>query len=182
MLFGSRSCAEAQENSDLDLGMILRQPELTPQQKAVADPSAGSAAAWARGLRRPGVRRSRAGAESDHRPQLRTAQHRRLQAGRHVARHAAPSYDPDECPGSAAKRSAAASARHGAGVAGRLEGVEIIAGAIRSGAALMFYPEANVLIRLVCGPGSGTPAFKRVPVLVRAAGGAGAPGDALPLP
>ena len=63
------------------------------------------------------------------------------------------------------------------GEAGRLEGVEIIAGAIRSGAALMFYPEANVLMRPVCDPRSGTPAFKRVPVLVRAAGGAGAPGD-----
>ena len=63
------------------------------------------------------------------------------------------------------------------GEAGRLEGVEIIPGAIRSGAALMFYPEANVLMRPVCDPRSGTPAFKRVPVLVRAAGGAGAPGD-----
>lgn len=53
------------------------------------------------------------------------------------------------------------------GEAGRLEGVEIIAGAIRAGAALMFYPEANVLMRPVCDPRSGTPAFKRVPVLVR---------------
>ena len=54
------------------------------------------------------------------------------------------------------------------GDAGRLEGVEIIAGAIRAGAALMFYPEANVLMRAACDPRSGTPAFKRVPVLVHA--------------
>jgi len=53
------------------------------------------------------------------------------------------------------------------GEAGRLEGIEIIPGEIRSGAALMFYPEANVLMRAVCDPRSGTPAFKRVPVLVR---------------
>jgi molybdopterin-dependent oxidoreductase alpha subunit len=53
------------------------------------------------------------------------------------------------------------------GEAGCLEGVEIIPGDIRSGAALMFYPEANVLMRAVCDPRSGTPAFKRVPVLVR---------------
>jgi molybdopterin-dependent oxidoreductase alpha subunit len=55
------------------------------------------------------------------------------------------------------------------GEVGRLEEVEIIPGAIRSGAALMFYPEANVLMRPLCDPRSGTPAFKRVPVLVRAA-------------
>jgi molybdopterin-dependent oxidoreductase alpha subunit len=53
------------------------------------------------------------------------------------------------------------------GEAGVLEGVEIIPGEIRAGAALMFYPEANVLMRAVCDPRSGTPAFKRVPVLVR---------------
>ena len=55
------------------------------------------------------------------------------------------------------------------GEAGALEGIEIIAGAIRPGAALMFYPEANVLMRPLCDPRSGTPAFKRVPVLVRSA-------------
>ena len=54
------------------------------------------------------------------------------------------------------------------GEAGRLDDVEIIPGEIRSGAALMFYPEANVLMRPVVDPRSGTPAFKRVPVLVRA--------------
>ena len=48
------------------------------------------------------------------------------------------------------------------GEAGRLEGVEIIPGAIRSGAALMFYPEANVLMHAVCDPQSGTPDFKRM--------------------
>jgi len=45
--------------------------------------------------------------------------------------------------------------------------VEIIPGDIRTGVALMFYPEANVLMKAVCDPQSGTPAFKRVPVLVR---------------
>ena len=54
------------------------------------------------------------------------------------------------------------------GEAGRLDDVEIIPGEIRAGAALMFYPEANVLMRPVVDPRSGTPAFKRVPVLVRA--------------
>ncbi|MEB3331539.1 MAG: FdhF/YdeP family oxidoreductase, partial [Synechococcaceae cyanobacterium] len=53
------------------------------------------------------------------------------------------------------------------GEAGRLEGVEIIPGEIRAGAALMFYPEANVLMKAESDPRSGTPAFKRVPVLVR---------------
>lgn len=52
------------------------------------------------------------------------------------------------------------------GEAGELESVEIIPGEIRAGAALMFYPEANVLMHAVCDPRSGTPAFKRVPVLV----------------
>ena len=53
------------------------------------------------------------------------------------------------------------------GEAGRLDGIEIIPGSIRAGAALMFYPEANGLMRAVVDPDSGTPAFKRVPVLVR---------------
>jgi hypothetical protein len=46
--------------------------------------------------------------------------------------------------------------------------VEIIPGEIREGAALMFYPEVNAIIRAVIDSRSGTPAFKRVPVLVRA--------------
>jgi anaerobic selenocysteine-containing dehydrogenase len=53
------------------------------------------------------------------------------------------------------------------GDAGRLDDIEIIPGSIRRGAALMFYPEANVLMHAVVDPASGTPAFKRVPVLVR---------------
>jgi len=53
------------------------------------------------------------------------------------------------------------------GEAGTLEAIEVIPGAIRRGAALMFYPEANVLMRPEVDPVSGTPAFKRVPVLVR---------------
>jgi formylmethanofuran dehydrogenase subunit D len=35
------------------------------------------------------------------------------------------------------------------------------------GAALMFFPEANVLMKGDRDPRCGTPAFKRVPVLVR---------------
>jgi anaerobic selenocysteine-containing dehydrogenase len=53
------------------------------------------------------------------------------------------------------------------GEAGRLEDIEIIPGSVRQGAALMFYPETNVLMRAEKDPDSGTPAFKRVPVLVR---------------
>jgi hypothetical protein len=45
--------------------------------------------------------------------------------------------------------------------------VEIIPGEIREGAALMFYPEVNAIIRVPVDPRSGTPAFKRAPVLVR---------------
>ncbi|MFN9635937.1 MAG: FdhF/YdeP family oxidoreductase [Synechococcaceae cyanobacterium] len=58
------------------------------------------------------------------------------------------------------------------GDAGQLANIEVIPGSIRRGAALMFYPEANVLMHAVVDPRSGTPAFKRVPVLVR---GVGAP-------
>jgi len=54
------------------------------------------------------------------------------------------------------------------GEAGTLTGIEVIPGSIRRGAALMFYPEANVLMRALKDPESGTPAFKRVPVLLRA--------------
>ena len=36
VLFGSRARGEAQTDSDLDLAVILRQPQLTPQQKAAA--------------------------------------------------------------------------------------------------------------------------------------------------
>ncbi|NQV10187.1 MAG: FdhF/YdeP family oxidoreductase [Cyanobacteria bacterium] len=53
------------------------------------------------------------------------------------------------------------------GEAGRLEAIEIIPGEIREGAALMFYPEVNAIIRPPVDARSGTPAFKRAPVLVR---------------
>jgi hypothetical protein len=56
--------------------------------------------------------------------------------------------------------------------AGELQNVEIISGEIRAGAALMFYPEVNAIFKAVIDSRSGTPAFKRVPVLVRAERGA----------
>ncbi|MFQ4135967.1 FdhF/YdeP family oxidoreductase [Nodosilinea sp. PGN35] len=52
------------------------------------------------------------------------------------------------------------------GDAGQLDGIEIIYGEVRSGAALMFYPEANVLMKARIEKRSGTPAYKRVPVAV----------------
>lgn len=55
------------------------------------------------------------------------------------------------------------------GDADKLDNIEIICGAIRRGAALMFYPEANVLMKAHIDPRSQTPAYKRVPVLVYAA-------------
>ena len=58
------------------------------------------------------------------------------------------------------------------GEAGQLDQIEIIYGNVRSGAALMFYPEANVLMKARIEPRSGTPAYKRVPVVVFAASAA----------
>ena len=52
------------------------------------------------------------------------------------------------------------------GDADKLDNIEIICGAIRRGAALMFYPEANVLMKAKVDARSQTPAYKRVPVLV----------------
>ena len=52
------------------------------------------------------------------------------------------------------------------GDAGKLENVEIIAGEILKGVAFMFYPEANVLFKAHIDDRCGTPAYKRVPVLV----------------
>jgi molybdopterin-dependent oxidoreductase alpha subunit len=52
------------------------------------------------------------------------------------------------------------------GDAGKLQNVEIIYGNIRPGAALMFYPEVNVLFKARIDPQSGTPAYKRVPVVI----------------
>ena len=63
------------------------------------------------------------------------------------------------------------------GEAGELQNVEIIPGEIRAGAAMMLYPEVNAIFTAVINSRSGTPACKRVPVLVRA-GGAVADGAA----
>jgi molybdopterin-dependent oxidoreductase alpha subunit len=52
------------------------------------------------------------------------------------------------------------------GDAGKLEQIEVIYGAVRAGAALMFYPEANGIFKAKTEVRSGTPAFKRVPVVV----------------
>ena len=52
------------------------------------------------------------------------------------------------------------------GDAGKLEQVEVIYGAVRPGAAVMFYPEVNVIFKAHTETRSGTPAFKRVPVFV----------------
>ncbi len=52
------------------------------------------------------------------------------------------------------------------GDVGKLEGVEVIYGQIRRGAAMMFYPEVNAIFTAKVDRRSGTPAFKRVPVAV----------------
>ncbi|MBD2071505.1 FdhF/YdeP family oxidoreductase [Leptolyngbya sp. FACHB-671] len=52
--------------------------------------------------------------------------------------------------------------------AGKLTDVEVIYGAVRQGAALMFYPEVNVIFKAQIEERSGTPAFKRVPAVVYA--------------
>jgi molybdopterin-dependent oxidoreductase alpha subunit len=52
------------------------------------------------------------------------------------------------------------------GDAGQLDAIEVIYGEVRSGAGLMFYPEANVLMKARIEGRSGTPAYKRVPVAV----------------
>jgi molybdopterin-dependent oxidoreductase alpha subunit len=52
------------------------------------------------------------------------------------------------------------------GDAGKMEDVEAIYGAVRSGAALMFYPEVNAIFKARIDPQSGTPAYKRVPVCI----------------
>ncbi len=52
------------------------------------------------------------------------------------------------------------------GNVGELENVEIIFGEVREGAGVMFYPEVNVIFKAEVEERSGTPAFKRVPVLV----------------
>ncbi|MGG6296488.1 FdhF/YdeP family oxidoreductase [Leptolyngbya sp. AN02str] len=52
------------------------------------------------------------------------------------------------------------------GNAGQLDQVEVVYGAIRQGAAMMFYPEVNAIFAAPVDPRCGTPAFKRVPVMV----------------
>lgn len=52
--------------------------------------------------------------------------------------------------------------------AGKLENVEVIFGTVRQGAALMFYPEVNVIFKARIDQRCGTPAFKRVPAVVYA--------------
>ncbi|HEY9907637.1 MAG TPA: FdhF/YdeP family oxidoreductase [Thermosynechococcaceae cyanobacterium] len=52
------------------------------------------------------------------------------------------------------------------GNAGKLTQVEIIYGEIRQGAALMFYPEVNAIFKAEIDPHCGTPAYKRVPIVV----------------
>lgn len=52
------------------------------------------------------------------------------------------------------------------GDAGKLENVEIILGPVRPGSALMFYPEVNAIFKARVDKRSGTPAFKRVPIVV----------------
>lgn len=48
----------------------------------------------------------------------------------------------------------------------QLENVEIIFGAVRQGAGVMFYPEVNAIFKAEVEERCGTPGFKRVPVLV----------------
>ncbi|MBR8836759.1 MAG: FdhF/YdeP family oxidoreductase [Stigonema ocellatum SAG 48.90 = DSM 106950] len=50
--------------------------------------------------------------------------------------------------------------------AGKLENVEVIYGSVRQGAALMFYPEVNAILKARTETRSGTPAYKRVPAFV----------------
>jgi anaerobic selenocysteine-containing dehydrogenase len=52
------------------------------------------------------------------------------------------------------------------GNAGKMENVEIIYGQIRTGSALMFYPEVNAIFSAPIDERCGTPAFKRVPIAV----------------
>jgi molybdopterin-dependent oxidoreductase alpha subunit len=56
------------------------------------------------------------------------------------------------------------------GNAGKMANVEVIYGAVRMGAALMFYPEVNAIFNAKIEMRSGTPAYKRVPAFVYAEG------------
>jgi molybdopterin-dependent oxidoreductase alpha subunit len=50
--------------------------------------------------------------------------------------------------------------------AGKLENIEVIYGAVRQGAAFMFYPEVNAIFKARIDKRCGTPGFKRVPAVV----------------
>ncbi|MBD2579357.1 FdhF/YdeP family oxidoreductase [Oscillatoria sp. FACHB-1406] len=50
--------------------------------------------------------------------------------------------------------------------AGELDNIEIIYGDVREGAALMFYPEVNAILKARIDPHCGIPAYKRVPALI----------------
>ena len=52
------------------------------------------------------------------------------------------------------------------GNASYLDNIEVVYGEVRRSAALMFYPEVNVIFDAPVDSRCGTPAFKRVPVLV----------------
>ncbi|MEM7595977.1 MAG: molybdopterin dinucleotide binding domain-containing protein, partial [Cyanobacteria bacterium P01_A01_bin.83] len=52
------------------------------------------------------------------------------------------------------------------GNASQLDNIEVIYGSVRPGAALMFYPEVNVIFDAAIESRCGTPAFKRVPVFI----------------
>jgi hypothetical protein len=49
---------------------------------------------------------------------------------------------------------------------GELENIEVIYGAVRQGAAFMFYPEVNAIFKARIDKRCGTPGFKRVPAVV----------------
>ncbi len=52
------------------------------------------------------------------------------------------------------------------GNVGSMENVEIIYGQIREGSSLMFYPEVNAIFSAPIDELSGTPAYKRIPIVV----------------
>jgi molybdopterin-dependent oxidoreductase alpha subunit len=52
------------------------------------------------------------------------------------------------------------------GNVGQLDNIEVIYGAVRVGAALMFYPEVNAIFNVPIEERSGTPAYKRVPIWI----------------
>ena len=52
------------------------------------------------------------------------------------------------------------------GNASQLDNIEVIYSEVRQGAALMFYPEVNVIFNAPVESRCGTPAFKQVPVFV----------------